>query len=75
MVRDPPTLVAFTKTSYNLALSVGSTQATTRIRSTSPLFGFSFGVAHDTNVLRLEEPVDMAQELVDKNNKSLPIGL
>ncbi len=65
VVMDPPTLVAFTESKYNLALSIGSFTATTRVRSTFPLFGFSFGVAHDPALLHVEEPVVMTQKLVD----------
>jgi hypothetical protein len=65
VVRDPPTLIAFEEDTYNLAISVGSLAATTRVRSTMDLYGFSFGVAHDPRYLRLrpENPVTLSDDL------------
>jgi len=64
VVRDPPTLIAFEKDEYNLALSVGTMEVAVRVRSLLPLYGFSFGVTHDPNVLSLSE-VKLHQDLLD----------
>jgi len=64
VVRDPPTLIAFSKESYNLALTTGSVEVTIRIRSTFKLYGFSFGMACDGDLLKIRS-VSLAQALVD----------
>jgi hypothetical protein len=64
VVEDPPTLVAFTKPLYNLALDVGAVTATTRVRSIFELYGFSFGVEHDPDFLTLDS-VELSSDLVD----------
>ncbi len=54
VVRDPPTLTAFQKDTYNLPINNGGTEPVIRIRSLFKLYGFSFGLAHDTDLLELD---------------------
>ena len=64
VVRDPPTLIAFSKDSYNLALTTGQVEVTVRIRSTFKLYGFSFGMSCDPDLLKVAS-VSLAQDLMD----------
>lgn len=54
VVRDPQTLLAFQKDIYNLPLNNGGLDTVVRIRSTFPLYGFSFGLQHDASLLTLD---------------------
>ncbi len=64
VVRDPALLLAYTNDVYNLALVTGQPAATViKARSTSKLYGLSFGVSHDSAVVRISD-VSVAPELV-----------
>ncbi|HAK96713.1 MAG TPA: hypothetical protein DCM87_17400 [Planctomycetes bacterium] len=63
VVRDPALLLSYTSSVYNLALLSGAPVTTViKARSTSNLYGFSFGVRHDATLLRVTE-VGIADEL------------
>ncbi len=64
VVRDPATLLSYTKATYTLATASSATVETViKARCTFNLYGFSFGVAHDAALVTLQS-VTIAPELV-----------